>query len=41
MMSHSDTQEMEELIRHLLSLPYDNGSITLETQDIKISRICE
>ncbi|XP_047186405.1 adhesion G-protein coupled receptor G4 [Scophthalmus maximus] len=39
MMSHSDTQEMEELIRHLLSLPYDNGSITLETQDIKISRI--
>ncbi|XP_034539462.1 adhesion G-protein coupled receptor G4 [Notolabrus celidotus] len=39
MMSPMDTQEMEELIRVLLLVPYDNGSITLETEDIQISRI--
>ncbi|CAJ1063563.1 adhesion G-protein coupled receptor G4 [Xyrichtys novacula] len=39
MMSLSDTQEMEELIRFLLQMPYDNGSISVATEDIEISRI--
>uniref|UniRef100_UPI0037E99C34 adhesion G-protein coupled receptor G6 n=1 Tax=Semicossyphus pulcher TaxID=241346 RepID=UPI0037E99C34 len=38
-MSLSETHEMEELIRALLLMPYDNGSISIETQDIQISRI--
>ncbi|XP_071316458.1 adhesion G-protein coupled receptor G4-like isoform X2 [Trachinotus anak] len=38
-MSLSGTQEMEEQIRHLLLMPYNNGSITIATEDIKISRI--
>jgi len=37
----SDTQEMEEQIRHLLLMPYDNGSISIATEDVRISRICE
>ncbi|XP_034463373.1 adhesion G-protein coupled receptor G4 [Hippoglossus hippoglossus] len=39
MMSPSDTQEIEEQIRDLLLKPYNNGSITVETKDVKISRI--
>ncbi|XP_040006974.1 adhesion G-protein coupled receptor G4 [Xiphias gladius] len=39
MMSPSDTQKIEEQIRHLLLLPYNNASITIATEDIKISRI--
>ncbi|XP_062262524.1 adhesion G-protein coupled receptor G4 [Platichthys flesus] len=39
MMSPSDTQEMEKQIRDLLLMPYNNGSITVETKDVKISRI--
>ncbi|XP_056254325.1 adhesion G-protein coupled receptor G4 isoform X2 [Seriola aureovittata] len=39
MMSLSDTQEMEEQLRHLLLMPYYNGSITIATEDIQISRI--
>ncbi|KAK9536428.1 hypothetical protein VZT92_006206 [Zoarces viviparus] len=39
MMSLSDTQEMEEQIRHLLLVPYNNGSIRIATEDIQISRI--
>ncbi|KAM7398262.1 hypothetical protein PAMA_006254 [Pampus argenteus] len=39
MMSLSDTQEMEEQIRHLLLIPYDKGSISIATEDIQISRI--
>lgn len=39
--SLSDTQEMEEQIRHLLMMPYNNGSISIATEDIQISRICE
>ncbi|CAK6957240.1 adhesion G-protein coupled receptor G4 isoform X1 [Scomber scombrus] len=38
-MSLSDTQEMEEQIRHLLMMPYNNGSIFIATEDIQISRI--
>lgn len=41
MMSSSDTQEMEELIRSLLLEPFDNGVISVATEDIEISRICE
>ncbi|XP_074528571.1 adhesion G-protein coupled receptor G4 [Halichoeres trimaculatus] len=39
MMSSSDTQEMEELIRGLLLEPYDNGAISVATEDIQISQI--
>ncbi|XP_068187778.1 adhesion G-protein coupled receptor G4-like [Antennarius striatus] len=39
MMSQSDTQEMEERIRDLLLTPYNNGSISIATEDIQISRI--
>ncbi|XP_029304335.1 adhesion G-protein coupled receptor G4 [Cottoperca gobio] len=39
MMSPSDTQEMEEQIRFLLLTPYNNGSISIATKDIRISRI--
>ncbi|XP_074468028.1 adhesion G-protein coupled receptor G4 isoform X2 [Sebastes fasciatus] len=39
MMSLSDTQEMEEQIRYLLLTPYNNGSISIATEDIQISRI--
>nr|XP_020506767.1 adhesion G-protein coupled receptor G4-like isoform X1 [Labrus bergylta] len=37
--SLSDTQEMEEIIRSLLLPPYNNGSISIATEDIQISRI--
>ncbi|XP_044077831.1 adhesion G-protein coupled receptor G4 isoform X2 [Siniperca chuatsi] len=39
MMSLSDTQKMEEQIRYLLLTPYNNGSISIVTEDIQISRI--
>ncbi|KAG7220093.1 hypothetical protein INR49_008987 [Caranx melampygus] len=39
LMSLSDSQEMEEQIRGLLLLPYDDGSVTIATEDIEISRI--
>nr|XP_033502591.1 adhesion G-protein coupled receptor G4 [Epinephelus lanceolatus] len=39
MMSLSDTQEMEEQIRLLLLTPYNNGSVSIATEDIEISRI--
>ncbi|XP_075342884.1 adhesion G-protein coupled receptor G4 [Odontesthes bonariensis] len=35
----SDTQEMEEQIRHLLLMPYNDGSISIATEDVEISRI--
>ncbi|XP_024921756.1 adhesion G-protein coupled receptor G4 [Cynoglossus semilaevis] len=38
-MSQSDSQEMEELMRSLLLLPYNNGSISVETLDVLITRI--
>ncbi|KAG7232349.1 hypothetical protein INR49_008955 [Caranx melampygus] len=38
-MSLSDSQEMEEQIRGLLLSPYDDGSVTIATEDIEISRI--
>ncbi|TNN88606.1 Adhesion G-protein coupled receptor G4 [Liparis tanakae] len=37
--SLSDTQEMEEQIRDRLLTPYDNGSISIATEDIEIRRI--
>lgn len=37
----SDIQEMEQQIKDLLQGPYDNGSITIVTEDIQIRRICE
>lgn len=40
-MSLSDTQEMEEQIRDLLLLPYNDGSISIATEDIQIRRICD
>lgn len=39
--SLSDTKEMEAQIRELLLLPYDNGSVSIATEDIQIIRICE
>eukprot|EP00064_Thunnus_orientalis_P007273 superscaffoldBa00000796_g7293 len=39
MMSLSDTQEMEEQMRYLLLIPYNEGSISIATEDIQISRI--
>ncbi|KAM9788602.1 adhesion G-protein coupled receptor G4-like [Neosynchiropus ocellatus] len=39
MMSHAHTEEMEAQIRTLLMMPYDNGSISIATEDIQISRI--
>lgn len=39
--SLNDPQEMEAQIRDLLLLPYDNGSISIETEDIQIIQICE
>lgn len=41
MMSLSDTQEVEELIRDLLHVPYSNGSIAIATENIEINRIRE
>lgn len=41
MMSLSDTQEMEEQILLLLLTPYNNGSVSIATEDIEISRIRE
>ncbi|XP_017276797.3 adhesion G-protein coupled receptor G4 [Kryptolebias marmoratus] len=35
----SDTEEMEEQIRHYLDIPFNNGPISIETEDIQISRI--
>lgn len=32
---------MEAQIRDLLLLPYDNGSVSIATEDIQIIRICE
>lgn len=40
MMSLSDTQEMEEQIRNLLLTPV-NGSVSIEAEDVQISRIRE
>ncbi|XP_069001741.1 adhesion G-protein coupled receptor G4 [Embiotoca jacksoni] len=39
MMLLSDTQEIEEQIRRLLLMPYNNGSVSIATEDIEISRI--
>lgn len=39
--SLTDPQEMEAQIRDLLLLPYDNGSVSIATEDIHIIRICE
>ncbi|KAI9548200.1 hypothetical protein NQZ68_010419 [Dissostichus eleginoides] len=39
MMSQLDTQEIETQIRHLLLTPYNNGLISIATEDIQISRI--
>ncbi|KAM8898096.1 adhesion G-protein coupled receptor G6 [Spinachia spinachia] len=39
MMSMSDTQEIEEQIRHLLLEPYSDGSISMATEDVQISQI--
>ncbi|KAK5858800.1 hypothetical protein PBY51_002915 [Eleginops maclovinus] len=39
MMSQLDTQEIETQIRHLLLTPYNNGSVSIATEDIQISRI--
>ncbi|KAF3841062.1 hypothetical protein F7725_006924 [Dissostichus mawsoni] len=39
MMSQLDTQEIETQIRHLLLTPYNNGLISIATEDIEISRI--
>lgn len=41
MMLPSDTQETEEQIRHPLLVPYSDGSISIATEDIQISQICE
>ncbi|KAM9728985.1 adhesion G-protein coupled receptor G4 [Menidia menidia] len=41
MMLLSDTLEMEEQIRHLLLMPYNNGSISIATENVEISRILE
>lgn len=41
LMLFADTQEIEKQIRDLLLMPYNNGSITIATEDIEISRICE
>ncbi|CAG5872189.1 unnamed protein product [Menidia menidia] len=41
MMLLSDTREMEEQIRDLLLMPYNNGSISIATENVEISRICE
>ncbi|XP_041864482.1 adhesion G-protein coupled receptor G4-like isoform X2 [Melanotaenia boesemani] len=35
----SDTQEMEEQIRSILLMPYNNNSISIATEDVQISRI--
>lgn len=39
--SLNDPQEMEAQIRDLLLLPYDNGSVSIATEDIHIIQICE
>lgn len=36
-----DIQQMEQQIKDLLQVPYDNGSISIATEDIQIRRICE
>ncbi|XP_035807231.1 adhesion G-protein coupled receptor G4 [Amphiprion ocellaris] len=35
----SNTQEMEEQIRQILLMPYNNGSVSIATEDIQIKRI--
>lgn len=39
--SLNDPQETEAQIRDLLLLPYDNGSVSIATEDIQIIQICE
>lgn len=38
----SDTQEMEDKIKHYLRMPYNNGSVSIATEnDVQICRIRE
>lgn len=34
-------QEMEQELKDLLQVPYNNGTISIETDSIEIRRICE
>lgn len=40
-MMQSDIHEIEEKIRNILLTPYNQGSISILTEDIEISQICE
>lgn len=37
----SHVQEVEQQIEELLLVPYNNGSVSIATDDIHIRRICE
>lgn len=41
LMSLTDVPEMEEQIRNLLLTPYNQDSVSIATEDVQISRICE